>query len=170
MDDMIRPETVLENWKAIREDSALAVEQMPAGKLDFKPQADMMGFREIAIHIIDTGRALTGLLLDNETDLSTPDFRQKLGKYVKPLPDDADAPAIAAAMRSSIAEQCEALAGKSSDFLAGFIIKWDGVKLTRLEMVQFVKEHELTHRTHLFMYLRMNGVVPPTTRRKMEKK
>ena len=35
---------------------------------------------------------------------------------------------------------------------------------------QFVKEHELAHRMQLFMYLRMNGIVPPTTRRKMAKK
>ena len=32
-----------------------------------------------------------------------------------------------------------------------------------------LKEHELTHRQQLFMYLRLNGVVPPTTRRRQAK-
>jgi uncharacterized damage-inducible protein DinB len=34
-------------------------------------------------------------------------------------------------------------------------------------MLQFVKEHELTHRAQLFMYLRLKGIVPATTRRRM---
>jgi uncharacterized damage-inducible protein DinB len=38
--------------------------------------------------------------------------------------------------------------------------------VTRLEMLQFVKEHELTHRSQMFLYLRLKGVTPPTTRRR----
>jgi len=30
-------------------------------------------------------------------------------------------------------------------------------------MVQFTKEHELTHRSHLFLYSRLKGIVPLTT-------
>ncbi|MGH9719832.1 MAG: DinB family protein [Bryobacteraceae bacterium] len=41
--------------------------------------------------------------------------------------------------------------------------------MTRLEMLQFVKEHELTHRQQLFMYLRLKGIIPVTTRRRLEK-
>ena len=33
-------------------------------------------------------------------------------------------------------------------------------------MVQTMKEHELTHRAQLFMYLRLKGIVPSTTRRR----
>ena len=46
------------------------------------------------------------------------------------------------------------------------VTKWDGARLTRLEMLQFVIEHEVAHRMQLFVYLRMNGVVPPTTKRR----
>ena len=35
------------------------------------------------------------------------------------------------------------------------------MRLTRLEMLQFVKEHELTHRSQLFMLMRLKGMVPP---------
>jgi uncharacterized damage-inducible protein DinB len=41
--------------------------------------------------------------------------------------------------------------------------------VTRLEMVQTIKEHELTHRSQLFMYLRLKGIVPATTRRRLAK-
>jgi len=39
--------------------------------------------------------------------------------------------------------------------------------VTRLEMLQWVKEHELTHRQQLFTYLRVKGIVPVTTRRRL---
>ena len=45
----------------------------------------------------------------------------------------------------------------------------NGVTLTRLEMLQSLKEHELTHRAQLFLYLRMKGIVPATTRRRLAK-
>jgi hypothetical protein len=32
-----------------------------------------------------------------------------------------------------------------------------------------LKEHELTHRAYLFLCLRMKGLVPATTRRRMAK-
>ncbi len=166
---MVRLETFLEQWKIARADSAQAVEDMPAGKLDYKPQDDLMSFRDIAVHIIQAGLALSGVVLDGETDLSTPEFRAKLGKYAMALPDDANAGALAAALRDSFDELSAQLAARSPEFYAGTIIKWDGSELTRMEMMQFVKEHELTHRSQLFLYLRMNGVIPVTTRRKLAK-
>lgn len=47
--------------------------------------------------------------------------------------------------------------------------KMDGAQVTRLEMLQFVKEHELTHRAQLFLYMRLKGMVPATTRRRLAK-
>jgi uncharacterized damage-inducible protein DinB len=165
---MVRTEFFFENWKTVREDSALAVEAMPADKLDFKPQDDLMSFREVAVHILGVGYALAGVMLDGESDLSTPDFREKLKKYARPEPEGQAE--LAAALRSAVVEHCDSLAARPPEFFAEFVTKWDGVRLTRLETMQFVKEHELAHRMQLFMYLRMNGIVPPTTRRKMAKK
>ena len=53
--------------------------------------------------------------------------------------------------------------------MAHEITRFDGQRLTRLEMVQSIKEHELTHRAQLFMYLRLKGIVPATTRRRLAK-
>jgi len=58
------------------------------------------------------------------------------------------------------------LAAKSPEFYAETITRFRAV-VTRLEMLQFVKEHELTHRQQLFMYLRLKGIVPATTRRRL---
>ena len=167
---MVRLDSFLVTWKSVRSDAAQAVEDMPADRLDFKPQEDMLSFRQIAEHIVYAGRGLTGMMVDGEQDLSTSDFREKLKKYYRELPTDAGAADIATALRASLDEDCASLAGKDSDFLAQVITRFDGMKVTRMEMLQFVKEHELTHRAQLFMYLRLNGVVPPTTRRRQAQK
>jgi hypothetical protein len=36
-------------------------------------------------------------------------------------------------------------------------------------MLQMIKEHELTHRATMFLYLRLKGIVPATTRRRLAK-
>jgi len=36
-------------------------------------------------------------------------------------------------------------------------------------MLQGIKEHELSHRSQLFVYLRLKGLTPPTTRRRLAK-
>jgi hypothetical protein len=41
---MIRVETVLDSWKTIRNDTALAVEDFPAAALDFRATPDSMTF------------------------------------------------------------------------------------------------------------------------------
>jgi uncharacterized damage-inducible protein DinB len=77
---------------------------------------------------------------------------------------------MADAMERLAEERIEELRGQSEGWWAVIVRKWDGQELTRLEYLQFVKEHELTHRSQLFLYMRLKGMVPPTTRRRMAKK
>src|SRR2546425_389734 len=73
---MISPETVMDSWKTVRQDTARSVEDFPAAELDFKPTAEVMTFREIARHILEAGYAMTGLLLDGVENMATPAFRE----------------------------------------------------------------------------------------------
>ena len=166
---MVRLDSILSSWKSVREDTAQAVEDFAPYKLDFKPCADLMTFGATARHILDAGYGLSGLLLAGEEDLSTPQFRENIGKLVAELPKTEDAAALAKELRSAMERRAPELAAKPAEFYAGDIIRMDGQRGTRLEMLQLIKEHELTHRQQLFMYLRLNGVVPPTTRRRQAK-
>lgn len=167
---MVRVEAFLESWKTIRQDTAQAVEDLPAGDLDFKPVPELMAFRQIATHILDAGQKLTGLLLDGLDNLQGPEFHEMLKKYVPALPEDADAATLAAELRKSLDLRLGQLAAKPPEFFSQIITNMYGLKVTRLEMLQFVKEHELAHRSQLFLYLRLKGVVPVTTRRRQVKK
>jgi uncharacterized damage-inducible protein DinB len=166
---MVRLETVLESWKSIRQDTAQAVEDFPSTELDFKATPDLMTFGELARHILEAGEALTGLLLEGVDNFATPEFREMLKKHLPPLPEKPDAATLASALRKSVDSRCAELARQPPDFYSEIITRFDGQKVTRLEMVQFVKEHELTHRSQMFMYLRLKGVVPATTRRRQKK-
>jgi len=131
--------------------------------------ADVMTFREIARHILEAGHAITGLLLDGVEDMAVPQFREMMKKYMVELPQTPDATALAQALRQSVEQRAAQLAAQPPEFFEKVVTRFDGQRVTRLEMVQFTKEHELTHRAQMFMYLRMKNVVPATTRRRMAK-
>ena len=166
---MVRLDSILNSWKAVREDTAQAVEDFSAQPLDYKPSADLMSFGEIAQHILQAGHAVTGLLLDGVDNMATPEFRQTMQKYMAELPKTEGPGALASELRSRFEKDAARLASKPADFYAAEIIRFDGQRVTRMEMLQMIKEHELTHRQQLFTYLRLKGLVPPTTRRRLAK-
>jgi uncharacterized damage-inducible protein DinB len=166
---MVRVEQVLDSWRAIRQDTAVAVEEFPAGELDYKPTPDVATFREIARHILDASDGLTGMLLAGDENFTGSDFRDRLKPHMRALPADANPSELADALRESVAQRTEQLAAQAPEFFDRIITRFDGQQVTRLEMVQTVKEHELTHRAQLFMYLRLKGIVPATTRRRLAK-
>ncbi len=163
---MVRVEHVLDSWKAIRQDTALAVEDFPAGEMDFRPAPDVMTFGEIARHILEAGEGFTGLLLAGENSFNTPDVRDRARQKVTHK-SGPDAASLAEALRGSLERRCAELAAQPAEFFSGLITRMDGIQVTRLEMLQMLKEHELTHRAQLYLCLRMKGIVPATTRRRM---
>jgi uncharacterized damage-inducible protein DinB len=163
---MIRPETVLESWKTVRQDTAQAAEDFSAAEMNFKPAAEMMSFGEIAHHILVSSYGITGMLLDGVDNLATRQFRETLLKYAAELPGPQDAPGLARVLRESLEQRITQIAAQPAEFLSNVITRFDGQRVTRLEMLQMAKEHELTHRAQLFVYLRLKGIVPSTTRRR----
>jgi uncharacterized damage-inducible protein DinB len=166
---MVRTEQVLDSWKTVRQDTAAAVEDFPAAEFDFRPAPDTMTFGEAARHILIAGDGFTGLLLAGDDNFATPDLRDRIGGAARSVPAEATPAELAAALRESVDHRITALAAKPADFFAQLITRMDGQRVTRLEMLQFIKEHELTHRAHMFLCLRMKGIVPATTRRRMAK-
>jgi uncharacterized damage-inducible protein DinB len=160
-------ESVLDNWKVVRQDTASAVEEFPAADFDFRPVPELQSFREIARHILDASDGLMGVLVAGEKDFSNPEFRPRMRAHMRNLPADAGGASLAEGLRQSMEEIGAKLAAQPAEFFAGMVKRMDGQEVTRLEMVQFVKEHELTHRQQLFVYLRLKGLTPATTRRRL---
>ena len=163
---MMSVNTLLDSWKSVRQDTAQAVEDMPEADLDFRPVPEVMTFREIARHILGSSYAISGLLLDGLEKMD----RQEIVKRFPRIPENAGAAVLASELRARFEERLAALAVQPPEFYAGVVTRFDGQQVTRLEMIQFIKEHELTHRAQLFLYLRLKGIVPVTTRRRQAAK
>src|SRR5450755_1432171 len=110
-----------------------------------------MTFREIARHILNAGHALTGILLDGTTNLAVPESREMLKEHSTGISSEATQPELAAALRRVLDERIAELSRREPAFFTEEITRFDGMRLTRLEMLQTVKEHELTHLSRLFM-------------------
>jgi len=164
---MVRVEHVVESWKSIRLDTIAAVEEFPAEEFDYRPSPDVQSFGQISRHILSAGHALTGLLLAGETDFNGPDFRARVATFATWFAEKMEPTELALRLRESLDERAAQLSGQPPEFWAGMMKRVDGVIVTRLEMLQWVKEHELTHRQQLFTYLRLKGIVPATTRRRL---
>jgi uncharacterized damage-inducible protein DinB len=163
---MVRPEHVLDSWKSVRQDTIAAVQEFPPSEFDFRPAPDLMTFRETATHILHAGHGLSGMLLAGQDNFAAPDFRERIKEQNASLSAHSAQAELAAALRESVEQRAAQLAAQSPEFFAQIITRMDGQKVTRLEMLQMIKEHELTHRAHLFVCLRMKGLTPATTRRR----
>lgn len=166
---MVRLQTILESWKTVRADTAAAVEEFPED-LAFKATPDMDSFRDLALHILDSSHMLTGALLDGELDLTDAGARERWKKHMSGLGAQATKEQIAAKLREALDERIAQLASQPDAFWTEMMTRFDGQRVTRMELLQFVKEHELTHRAQLFFCLRLKGIVPATTRRRRAKK
>jgi uncharacterized damage-inducible protein DinB len=164
---MVRVEHVLETWRTVREDTAAAVEEFPAAEFDFRPTPDVATFRQIARHTLDAGEGLSGALLAGEEDFHLPEVRAKFKEHFRPLAAECTPAELAAALRESLEQRTAQFAAQPKEFFEHHVTRVDGPRVTRLEFVQWIKEHELTHRQQLFMYLRLKGITPATTRRRL---
>jgi uncharacterized damage-inducible protein DinB len=164
---MVRVQFVLDSWKTIRKDVIAAVREFPTAAFDRKPVEGVDSFGVIARHILNAGHAFPGILMTGIESLQTPDFREKMKPHMYNLPEDATPEQLAQALEQSLETRSAELTAQPEEFFTHEITRFDGVRLTRLEMLQFVKEHELTHRSQLFMLMRLEGMVPPTTKRRL---
>jgi uncharacterized damage-inducible protein DinB len=165
---MVRAEHVIDSWKNVRQDTIAAVEEFPAGEFGFSPAAGLQTFGQIARHILVSTHGLTGMLLEGDSDFADPEIRKaRIGAQVAQIPETLEPAELVRRLGESVDERAPQLAAQTPGFWAGMVKRVDGAMVTRLEMLQFVKEHELTHRQQLFTYLRMKGMMPATTRRRL---
>ena len=166
---MVRLEALLDSWKSIRRDTAQAWLDMPAADAAFRPTPELMAYRDLAVHILNAGHAMTMMLLAGEPDFSATGFRERMRGHFLDA-SSWDAAQLAGQFESVLEADAAQLARAAPEFWTQMMTRFDGTAVTRLEMLQYAKEHELTHRSQMFMYLRLKGVVPPTTRRRMAAK
>lgn len=130
-----------------------AFEEMPADKYDYKPTAEQMTFRHLAAHIADGNNYFCA----NVGDVPQPkvDFT---GKETKEQ--------LVASLKASF-EFCHTALAKADDSTMNQDITWfDGKKRPRAWAFLGLASSWADHYGAAAMYLRLNGLLPPTAKKK----
>jgi uncharacterized damage-inducible protein DinB len=140
-------------WQQLSGYVTQAAEDMPQAKYSFKPTADVRSFGELIAHVAGSQymfcAAATGDSARAEDDIEK-----------KKLTSKAD---LVAAMRASN-EYCTRAYHQTDDASAAKV-KLFGREQSRLYVLMNNATHDAEHYGNLVTYLRLNGMVPPSSKR-----
>ena len=130
-----------------------AVEEMPADKFSYKPSADQMTFGHLVAHMIEANYALCS------------------GASAVPAPKgdeakDTDAKdKLVSALKASF-DFCSDAIGKMDDAKLGEVVAGhEGQQLSRARFALGIASNWADHYAEASMYLRLNGLLPPTAKK-----
>jgi hypothetical protein len=134
---------------------AAAVE-MPAGKYGFKPTPAQMSFGDVIVHLSGGN----DFICSSISGVAAP----KRPEAAKGAPKDK----LVARLRESF-QFCESALAKVNDSkLAEKVPYFGGSEVTRAAMMSAAVEDWADHYSQLAIYLRLNGLLPPTAKGKQE--
>jgi hypothetical protein len=134
-------------------DTVAAFEEMPADKFDYKPTAEQMTFGHLAAHIVEANN----YFCSNVGDVPQPKTEELKGTEGKEK--------LVAAVKSSF-EFCHSALEKADDSTMNQDIKWfDGKPRARTWAFVALASSWADHYGMAAMYLRLNGLVPPSAKK-----
>ena len=131
-----------------------AIEAMPADKFSYKPTADQMTFGHLAVHIIEFNNSICS----KAADVAAP----KVEKSNETDSKDK----LVAAVKASYAFCSEALAKMDDSKLGDTIDLFGGHQAPRAMAALIASSGWADHYAAAAMYLRLNGVTPPSAQQK----
>ena len=138
--------------KATAANLLAAAQAMPAAKYGFKPTAAQWSFAQLVIHIQDDNRitcaAITGAAPAAAATLAPTDPKEKL----------------VAALQASLAF-CDTALAHVTDAVLGDSVTYYGDRAPRAAAVLGLVADWFDHYGQQAMYLRLNGVLPPTAKK-----
>ena len=131
-----------------------AADEMPADKYGYKPTPAQMTFGEVVVHLVGGNEMMCGWIagtpVAEPAKLEPTDPKEKLVGQLK----------------SSFDHCTTALAGVNDSKLADSVPFFGGRKVTRAMAMLILVDDWADHYSQMAIYLRLNGLVPPTAKRK----
>ena len=131
-----------------------AAEEMPADKYGFKPTPAQMSFGQVVLHLAGGNTQMCGWIAGT-----------KGREEPKLTPEDAK-DKLVARLKSSFAFCDSSLVRVTDANLADSISFFGGGKMTRASEILGIGEDWADHYSQMAIYLRLNGLLPPTAKRK----
>jgi len=130
-----------------------AVEAMPADKFNYKPTADQNTFGHLVAHMIEANNALCS----KTTDVPAPKTEEAKET------DSKDK--LVAALKASFDFCSDALAKMDDSKLAETTEGFGGKQVSRAWASMVLASSWADHYAEAAMYLRLNGILPPTAKK-----
>jgi uncharacterized damage-inducible protein DinB len=133
-----------------KQDILRSAEKMPEDKYAFKPTDTVRSYGQVLAHVADGQYEFCGAAASKHDE--------------KGIEQTAKTKAeIVAALKTAFA-YCDAIyAGMTDAKAAEMIPAFGGTKITRLSMLDFNVSHTMEHYGNLVTYLRIEGLVPPSS-------
>lgn len=138
------------------------VAAMPEDKYDFRPTKEVRSFREMTEHLIGDIYAHAGYVM-GKSRAESEKIAEQNSKGVKTRAE------YLREMGQAFDYGDKMLAGLTDQNAMDTVTAMRGTKITRAEAVLELFEDEMDHYGNFVVYLRLNGVVPPSTAEKLQR-
>jgi uncharacterized damage-inducible protein DinB len=133
-----------------KQDILRSADKMPEDKYAFKPTDSVRTYGQVLAHVADGQYEFCGAAAGKSDE-------KHIEQTAKTKAD------VVAALKSAFA-YCDAIyAGMTDAQAAEMIPAFGGAKITRLSMLDFNVSHTMEHYGNLVTYLRIQGIVPPSS-------
>jgi hypothetical protein len=136
-----------------QKNTVAAVEAMPADKFNYKPTADQRTFGQLIVHMAET----TNLLCSKAAAVSAP--------KVEEVKDTDSKDKLVAGLKASFDFCSDTLAKMDDSKLVETTEGFGGKQVTRAWISLILAGAWADHYAEAAMYLRLNGVLPPTAKK-----
>jgi uncharacterized damage-inducible protein DinB len=133
-----------------KQDILRSAEKVPEDKYAFKPVDTVRSYGQVLAHVADGQYEFCGAAAGNHDEKG----------FEKSAKTKAE---IVAALKTAFA-YCDAIYAGMTDAKAKEMIPaFGGMKITRLSMLDFNVSHTMEHYGNLVTYMRIQGIVPPSS-------
>lgn len=130
-----------------------SADKMAEADYSFRPTPDVRTYGELLGHIANAQFLLCGIASDG---------KMVMKNYEKTAKTKAE---LVAALNEGFAF-CDSVYQKLTDADAAAMVSWFGQQRTKLSILDFNIAHGFEHYGNLVTYMRMKGIVPPSSERK----
>jgi len=143
------------HWERTRGMLTAIVAAMPEDKWDYRPVKEVRSFREMALHLVTDGYSHMGYVAGKSREES-----EKLTeKYANLKTKDE----ILKALNESYDYGNQILSTLTDQNAMDMVVGMRSQSMTRVEAALVAFEDQMDHYGNFVVYLRINGVVPPST-------
>jgi uncharacterized damage-inducible protein DinB len=133
-----------------KQDILRSADKVPEDKFPFKPTDSVRTIGQLFAHVADGQYEFCGAAAGNHD-------QKGIEQSAKTKAD------IVTALKSAF-EYCDAIwAGMTDAKATEMIPAFGGIKITRLSMLDFSTSHDMEHYGNLVTYMRIQGIVPPSS-------